>query len=44
VVEAVRHVEAHGIKPVSLDRKTGRITGDGDADALAGGGRTEYRR
>jgi len=40
VVEAVRHVEAHGIKPVSLDR----ITGDGDADALAGGGRTEYRR
>jgi len=36
-VEAAKHVEARGIKP-------GRIPNDGNADALADGGRTEYRR
>ncbi|MFL9903323.1 hypothetical protein PQR71_35205 [Paraburkholderia fungorum] len=33
VVEAVRHLEARGIKPVYLDRKTGRITGDAESFA-----------
>jgi hypothetical protein len=43
-VGSVRHVEVRGIKPASRDRKTGWIAGDGDAESLPDGGRTEYRR
>ncbi|APR34321.1 hypothetical protein [Paraburkholderia sp. SOS3] len=43
VAEAVRDLEAHGIRPVYLDRKTGRIVGGSD-DALREDGACEGRR
>jgi hypothetical protein len=35
VAEAVCLLEARGIKPAYVDRETGQITGDGDAEHLA---------
>ncbi|MDR6384013.1 hypothetical protein [Paraburkholderia caribensis] len=43
VAEAVRDLEAHGIQPVYLDRKTGRIAGGSD-DALREDGACEGRQ
>ncbi|WP_321922966.1 hypothetical protein [Paraburkholderia guartelaensis] len=43
VAEAVRELESHGIQPVYLDPKTGRIVGGGD-DALREDGAREDPR
>jgi hypothetical protein len=43
VAEAVRDLESHGIQPVYLDRKTGRIVGGSD-DALSEDAACEGRR
>jgi hypothetical protein len=43
IAEAVRNLESRGIRPVYLNRKTGRIVGDG-ADATHENGSCEVRR
>ncbi|MBN3848298.1 hypothetical protein G3N58_15880 [Paraburkholderia sp. Ac-20342] len=43
VVEAVRDLKSHGIRPVHLDRRTGRIV-RGREDALGENGSCEGRR
>lgn len=43
VAKAVRNLESHGIRPVYLDRKTGRIVGGRD-DALREDGACEGHR